>query len=160
MTQRWFLKLDGIPGDSTDVAHKDWIDVQSWSWGVATGSSTAYAGGAGRTGKPTFQDLSVAAHLGSASPTLFLSCATAARVKDATLSGVTTSGSGKGLEFLTIRLHDVRVTSQQLGDSLGVAPGVQFSLSYARIEISYVPQSPSGGAAPPITADYDLMTTK
>ena len=54
----------------------------------------------------------------------------------------------------------MRVTSQQLGDSLGVAPGDQFSLSYARIEISYVPQSPSGGAAPPITADYDLMTTK
>jgi type VI secretion system secreted protein Hcp len=156
MTQRWFLKLDGIPGDSTDVAHKDWIDVQSWSWGVANSGSTAPTGGAGGAGKATFQDLTVAAHLGSASPSLFVACATGKHVKEATLSGVTARATGKGFEFLTIRLRDVVVTGQQLGDSLGVAPGDQFSLTYARIDISYVPQSPSGGASPPVTAGYDL----
>ena len=35
----YFLKLDGIKGESTDAKHKDEIDVESFSWGInATGS--------------------------------------------------------------------------------------------------------------------------
>ena len=29
----YFLRLDGIPGESTDAKHKGEIDVLSWSWG-------------------------------------------------------------------------------------------------------------------------------
>ena len=29
----YFLKLDGIPGESVDAKHKGEIDVLSWSWG-------------------------------------------------------------------------------------------------------------------------------
>ena len=29
----YFLKLDGIPGESIDDKHKGEIDVLSWSWG-------------------------------------------------------------------------------------------------------------------------------
>ena len=29
----YFLKFDGIKGESADVKHKDEIDVESWSWG-------------------------------------------------------------------------------------------------------------------------------
>jgi len=159
MTQRWFLKLDGIPGDSTEVAHRDWIDVLSWSWGVSSSGSTSYGGGGG-AGKATLQDLNIGAQLGSASPKLFLACATGQHIKEATLSGVTASGKGRGVEFLTIRLRDVLVASQQLGDSLGVAPGDQFALSYARIDISYLPQDPAGKAEPAVTAGYDLKTNK
>jgi type VI secretion system secreted protein Hcp len=32
-----FLKLDGIPGDSTDQQHLDWIEVQSYSFGFSGG---------------------------------------------------------------------------------------------------------------------------
>ncbi len=30
-----FLKLSGIPGESTDEKHKDWIEVLSWNWGLS-----------------------------------------------------------------------------------------------------------------------------
>ena len=29
----YFIKFDGIKGESADVKHKDEIDVESWSWG-------------------------------------------------------------------------------------------------------------------------------
>ena len=29
----YFIKFDGIKGESTDAKHKDEIDVESWSWG-------------------------------------------------------------------------------------------------------------------------------
>ena len=28
-----FLKIDGIPGESTDARHPDEIDIESWAWG-------------------------------------------------------------------------------------------------------------------------------
>lgn len=32
-TVDYFLKIDGIDGESTDNKHKNEIDVLSWSWG-------------------------------------------------------------------------------------------------------------------------------
>ena len=29
----YFLKFDGIKGESTDAKHKDEVDVEAWSWG-------------------------------------------------------------------------------------------------------------------------------
>jgi type VI protein secretion system component Hcp len=31
MAEKWFLKIDGVEGESTDAAHKGEIDVLSWS---------------------------------------------------------------------------------------------------------------------------------
>ena len=158
MTQRWFLELDGIPGDSTDAAHKDWIDVQSWAWGVA--ANTGNVTGGVRVGRPTLEPLSVAAHLGSASPRLFEACVTGRHISDAVLSGVTASGSGKGFEFLTVRLQEVTVAAQHLGDSLGVAPSDEFTLTYGRVEISFRRQTATGGAGVPVTASYDARAAR
>ena len=30
----FFLKIDGIPGESADGKHKEEIDLESWSWGA------------------------------------------------------------------------------------------------------------------------------
>ena len=35
MAVDYFLQIAGIEGESTDAKHKDWIDVDSWSWGEA-----------------------------------------------------------------------------------------------------------------------------
>jgi type VI secretion system secreted protein Hcp len=29
----YFLKIDGVDGESKDTDHQNWIDIQSWSWG-------------------------------------------------------------------------------------------------------------------------------
>ena len=47
----YFLKLDGIPGESIDAKHKGEIDVLSWSWGESQPSAAdrrAAARGAGK----------------------------------------------------------------------------------------------------------------
>ena len=36
-----YLKLDGLDGESLDEDHKDWIEVQNWSWGVDNPASFA-----------------------------------------------------------------------------------------------------------------------
>jgi hypothetical protein len=40
-----YLKLDGLDGESLDDDHKDWIEVQNWSWGVDNPASFAVGQG-------------------------------------------------------------------------------------------------------------------
>jgi type VI secretion system secreted protein Hcp len=39
-----FVKIQGVQGESTDDKHKDWIELDSFSWGVARTSSAAASG--------------------------------------------------------------------------------------------------------------------
>ena len=75
MAERWFLKIDGIDGESTDAAHKDEIDVESWSWGVGRERDRGRAPASGGRGKAAFQDIHFVARISKASPKLFLACA-------------------------------------------------------------------------------------
>jgi hypothetical protein len=44
-----FIKIEGIPGDSLDEQHKDWIEVSGYSFGAKQSiSSTASSAGGGR----------------------------------------------------------------------------------------------------------------
>ena len=159
MAERWFLKLDGIPGEATDVNHKDEIDVESWSWGLSQSGSTG-SGGGGGAGKASFQDFHFVSRISKASPKLFLACASGSHIKMATLSGVRGAGKVKGNEFLTFKLRDVLVTSVQQGDSEAAAPVDQFSLNFTKVEFSYIPQSAKGTPEPPVTGSWDLKQSK
>ena len=158
VAEAWFLKIDGIEGESTNAAHKGEIDVESWSWGVIqTGGDAGSGGGAG---KAEFQDFQFVTRISKASPQLFLSCATGTHHKWAALSGVRSAGKSKTAPFLAYKLTDVRVTSVQHGDSEAGPPMEQFSLDYSKFEISYSPQSKSGKLEPAVVAGYDLKTNK
>ena len=156
MAEQWFLKIDGIEGESTDAAHKAEIDVESWSWGVSQ-SALGPGGGAG-TGKAMFQDMHFVARISKASPKLFLSCATGTHHKVATLSGARTAG--KTVDYLKYKLSDVLISSVQHSDSEAGAPMEHFSLEYRKFEISYSPQTSSGKLGAAEKAGFDVQTNK
>ena len=160
MAERWFLKIDGIAGESTDMNHKDEIDVLSWSWGVTQTGGNSGSGAGGGAGKAAFQDFHFVSHISKASPTLFLSCATGTHHKTASLSGVRTAGKGQSSEFLKYKLSDVVVTSDQHAGNQGEFPVEQFSLNYSKIEISYTPHTASGAAGTAIKAGFDVKANK
>ena len=157
--ERWFLKLDGIPGESLDATHKDEIDVEAWSWGETNVGSTSAGGGAG-AGKVSFQDFQFVARLSTASPPLFLAGASGAHIKEALLSGVRDAGKGKLSDFLKYRLRDVTVSTYQQSASEGDRPVDQFSLRFAKIDVTYTPQSATGKAGQAITAGWDAKANK
>jgi type VI secretion system secreted protein Hcp len=157
MKERWFLKIDGIVGESTAAAHKGEIDVQSWSWGV-TQTGTSGTGGGGGAGKATFQDFHFVSRISAASPQLLEASATGSHIKLATLSGASTVGKSKGTDFLKYKLSDVTVTSVQHGDDPEGAPTEQFSLNFSKVEVSYSPVTSSGKAGAPVTFGFDLKS--
>jgi type VI secretion system secreted protein Hcp len=157
VAEQWFLKIDGIDGESTNAAHKDEIDVESWSWGVVRSDAPGPGAGVG-SAKPAFQDMHFVARISKASPKLFLACATGSHHKVATLSGARTAG--KSVDYLKYKLSDVQVTSVQHSDSEAGAPIEQFSLQYRKFEMSYSPQTATGTLGAAATAGFDVQQNK
>lgn len=116
----YFLKIDGIPGESTDDKHQGEIDIMSFSWG-ATNPATASAGGGGGAGRVQLQPLHLAKPTDTSSPNLFLKCATGQVLKSAVLTAQTTVGE-QPVEFLKITLSDVLVSSYQISASTNPGP--------------------------------------
>jgi type VI secretion system secreted protein Hcp len=149
----YFLKIDGIDGESTDAKHKDEIDVLSFSWGE-TNEGTQGAGGGGGAGKVQMQDFHFVANTSKASPALFLGCASGEHFKKAVL---TARKAGKEqLEFMKVTMEDLLISSYQVGGSAGdVVPVDQVSINFAKIEFSYRPQNPDGSLDQEVSAGWD-----
>ena len=45
MSVDFFLKIDGIEGESQDKTHKNEIQLESWSWGQSNTGSMGAGGG-------------------------------------------------------------------------------------------------------------------
>ena len=100
----YFLKIDGIQGESRDDRHKDEIDIESFSWGE-TQSGTFAVGGGGGAGKVSMQDFHFTMPVNKASPALFLACAQGDHIKNAIL---TCRKAGRDQrEFMKVTMNDV-----------------------------------------------------
>jgi type VI secretion system secreted protein Hcp len=159
MAVDYFLKLDGIEGESTDDKHKNEIDVESWSWGESQ-QGTFGRGGGGGAGKVSMQDFHFVMKLNKASPKLMLACADGQHIKEGTLA-CRKAGGGQQ-EFHTIKMTDILVSSYQTGGSSGgdIVPTDQISLNYSKIEFEYKVQDEKGALGAPIKAGYDLKLNK
>lgn len=155
----YFLKIDGIQGESLDSKHKGEIQLESFSWGE-TNPGTAHGGGGGGAGKVQMQDLHFVMQINKASPRLMLACASGKHIKQAVL---TARKAGKAQqEFLVFKFTDLLVSSYQTGGSqhAEVLPMDQVSFNFARIELEYRPQKADGSLDAPIKAGWDLKTNK
>jgi len=155
MATDYFLKLEGIKGESKDSKHKDEIDLMSFSWG-ATQSGTASFGGGGGAGKVQFQDFHFVMRMNKASPLLLQSVATGKHIKEASL--VARKAGGTQQEYLKIKFTDVLISSYQSGGSQGGddIPVEQVSLNFAKINVEYADQKEDGSLNPATVASYDL----
>jgi type VI secretion system secreted protein Hcp len=155
----YFLKVDGIEGESADSKHKSEIDVESFSWGE-TQSGTHAAGGGGGAGKVSMQDFHFVMSVNKASPKLLLACATGEHFTKAVL---TCRKAGKEQqEFMKITMSDLLVSSFQTGGSGhgDIVPTDQISLNFAKIEYEYKEQKPDGTLGGATKAGYDVKANK
>ena len=150
----YFLKLDGISGESKDSKHKGEIDVLSFSFGE-TQSGSSGSGGGGGAGKVQMSDFSFTARTTKASPQLFLHCAQGKHIKQAILT-VRKAGASQQ-EYLIIKLSDVLVSAYALGSAEGGSePQDAFSLNFVKLSYDYKPQKADGSLDAPVHAGWDL----
>jgi type VI secretion system secreted protein Hcp len=155
----YFLKIDGIDGESADSKHKGEIDVESWSWGESQAGAAAHGGGGG-AGKVSMQDFHFVMKVNKASPRLLLACASGEHIKQAVL---TCRKAGKDQQdFLQVRFTDLLVSSYQTaGDVSADAAGTdRVSLNFAKIEMEYWPPSAGGKLGDSVKVGWDLQANQ
>lgn len=154
----YFLKIDGIEGESHDTKHKNEIEISSFSFGANNSGSFATGGGGG-SGKVQMQDFHFTMPLQKASPKLMVACSNGQHVKSATL---TCRKAGKDQqEYLQINFTDLLISSFQSGGSGGeVLPSDQISFNFAKIEYVYKEQNADGTLGGTVKAGYDVKASK
>jgi type VI secretion system secreted protein Hcp len=139
----YFLKVEGIEGESKDSIHQGEIDLQSWSWGQ-TQSATFGSGGGGGAGKVSMQDFHFVMYANKASPKLMEYCASGEHISEALLT-CRKAGSDQQ-EFLKVKFNDVLISSYQTGGAAtsSLIPTDQIALNFAKIEFEYHEQMDDG----------------
>lgn len=149
----YFLRLDGITGDSVDAQHQGWVDVQDYSWKATNG--TTVTGSGWSASKASLSAMTLSTQLGQHSPPLFLRTMNGRHLTSALVQGMTTGATPR--RFVEIEMRDVAVASYEAasGDE---SPQDTFSLAFAVIRYSIYLQSATGGEGQEITSTWNIRT--
>ena len=164
----YFLKLDGVPGESQDKTHKDEIAVLHWSIGAAQPSVASSGGTGGSAGKVKFQDFHITKLVDKASPKLMLACASGQHFTSLTFTA--RRAGGTQADYWTMKLQNVLVSSYETnsgfdgssggavasGDKYGM-PVDSITFNFGKIDITYNTQNPDGTKGAAIAGGWDLQ---
>ena len=157
-----FLHIDGIPGESKDERHTDWIEVTQFSHALDQPASltASSVGGAGaeRVNHGMFQFKHL---VDKSSPKLYDACCSGKHIPEIVLE-VCRAG-GEQLKYFEVRLQEVLISKVQLDSRSSNAqfPEESVSLSYGKIRWIYTQQKRSdGGGSGNITAGWDLTANR
>jgi type VI secretion system secreted protein Hcp len=156
MAVDFFLKLDGIDGESLDDKHKNEITVMSFSWGASQTTSVSGSGGSG-AGKASLADLSIMKNYDAASAPMYKALLLGTHIKTGVLTAVKSGGDGS--PFLTISLGEIFITSIQISGSSEI-PMESVSMSYNTIKTQYGQQDETGKLNTKAAITYDLKANK
>src|SRR5437660_875330 len=103
----YFLKIEGIEGESADAKHKAEIQVLSFSFGANQAGTHAFGGGGG-AGKVQMQDFHFMMNVNKATPKLMLACASGEHIKSAIL--VCRKAGKEQQEYLKVTFTDLLIS--------------------------------------------------
>ena len=154
----FYLKIEGIDGESLNDRHANEIEVDSWSWGES--NSTRPLGGASGAGKVSMNDFNFTMKVSKASPQLFLASAQGKIIPSATLEAVRAS-AGSGQTYLKWELKNVVISSYQTGvDQATGLPTDRIKMKFTQIIVTYTTQNADGSAGEVVRAGWDLAKAK
>lgn len=146
----YFLKIDGIDGESADGKHKDEIQLKDFRMNVTNrGRHGDY-----KVGKAVFDDAKFFSWVDQAYPKLSQACAKGEHLPKAVL---TCRKAGKNqMDYLRITFSDVLITSCKLELEAEPTPIVEFTIGFAKKLIEYKEQNADGTLGGAMTALVDL----
>ncbi|WAH58667.1 type VI secretion system tube protein Hcp [Pseudomonas silvicola] len=138
-----FIKIGDIKGESQDSAHKDEIDVLSWTWGMSQ-SGSMHMGSGGGAGKVNVQDLSITKYVDKSSPNLMMACSSGKHYPEAKLV-IRKAGGESQVEYMIITLKEVLISSLSTGGTNHDDRLTEnVTLNFAQVLVDYQPQKADG----------------
>jgi len=138
----YFLKLEGITGESQDAKHRDEIELLSAAFGVVSAGVAGPGTGTNKPGK--VQDIIITKRTDRSS-TALMQCAVSGKVIKKGKITFRKSGEPDALEYMTIEMENVIVTSFTITTDVKGNPVESVTLSFTRMTVTYTPQGSTGG---------------
>ena len=153
----YFLKFDGIDGESTYTGHEKWTNIDSFSWGASNSSVGGRGAGAG-AGKPEFSPFSWTQQLDKSVPPLFMALVGGKHFKTATLEAVKPRGDRFSSAFFQMKFDEVLLTKLDFAGSGSRTVDVAGAFdSFTKITMTYKPELGNGsGYGPAIIGGWDI----
>jgi len=153
-----YMKYGSIKGPVTTDGFKDWIELNSFQWGVGRDVGTAARGSTSREhSEPNLSEVTVTKSSCVASPKLFLD-SVAGKLDNKVTIKFTTTTKGKVETFLTYEMENTGLSHYSLGSS-GDMPMETLSLNFTKISKTFSGMDP-GISGSPETVGYDLTQMK
>lgn len=156
MAVDYFLKIDGVDGESEDEKHKKQIQIMSFSWGASNVSSVAGTGGSG-AGKANVSDFTIMTNFDKSTPLMFKNLTKGTHFKTGTMEAVKSGADGK--PYLKVDFKELFCTSLQISASSEV-PSVALSFSYNEIKIDYSAQNEQGNLVTTGAVTFNVKENK
>jgi type VI secretion system secreted protein Hcp len=155
MANAIYLKIDGAKGTSLEKEHKEWIEIESYSFGGSQASTQSYGSGAG-SGRVSFQDFHFTVKAGKESPVLFGFMCSGQHIAKIEMHEQKAGGASP-VNFVEVILEDCFVTSYQMSDNTGVPePTSSYSINFSKAKFKYQPQNDKGGKeGGPVESGWD-----
>jgi type VI secretion system secreted protein Hcp len=155
-----FLKIDGVPGESTEDKHKEWIEILSYSSGVSQpGAGAMSSGGARSAERCDHSDFSVVKTLDKASPKLALYLCNGTHIEEIIIELCHATGDKQ--KYMEYKMTDVIVSSVSVSGSAGEGPLPleEVTFAYGKIEWTYTEvDHETGKAKGDVEAYWDLVS--
>lgn len=156
------LNIDGIKGESSDKAHRGWIDIIQLSFGsgrkITSNTSTQNDR---ESANAEISDLTFTKHVDSATPKLFLETC-CGRGQTMTIE-LTRTGSGVGSDtYMRYILHNALLRDYCLaGWSQDDERAIEkIKLSFQKLEVCYIPHDEDNKPLAQIAVGFDTTTNE
>ncbi|WP_131107689.1 type VI secretion system tube protein Hcp [Pseudomonas sp. Sample_10] len=139
-----YVKIEGIPGEALDDQHKDWIEINGYSFSThQEASSTASSAGGASSGRTTVSDFTFTKNLDKSSCKLIEASCAGDHLKEVVLT--LHRAGGEKQKYYEVVLEEVIISSYAQAANEGV-PTESISLNYGRIKTIYIQQKRTDGA--------------
>ena len=156
-----FVKIDGIPGESTDDKHKDWIEILSYRHGLTQPASAASATTGRSAERVNIENFTIVKILDKATPTLHLACCDGRHIKKVELE--LCEAGGEKHPYMKYTLENVIVSSVRPGGSSGggdTKPLEEISFNFGQVRWEYTPLDSQGNPGSPQRTGWSLENNK
>jgi type VI secretion system secreted protein Hcp len=152
------MKFGSIPGDVTTDGYKDWIELNSFQYGVGRSVSSGAGGNTRESSAPNISEIVVTKHFDKASAKLYQD-SVAGTFDTKVEIKMNTTTKQKTETFLTFELTDCGVSSYSLSSG-GENPMESLSLNFLKVMVTPTPLDKSGQIKKGDVVSYDLLAMK
>lgn len=153
----YFLKIDGIQGESRRAGHEKEIEVMSWAFGCSQTALGDFGGGQGSAGRVSMQDFHFTKMMCKAGPKIVQAMFKGEHIKTVKMTARRLGmQGGKPLDYLIWEFEDVVISSHSYSGPSSEVPTEAISFRFGKCKVHYRAVKADGQPEGALSGGWDL----